>query len=100
LAEALEGVPESVHPNLLVGINTADDAGVYRINDRQALVQTIDFFPPIVDDPYHFGKIAAANARSDIYAMGGRPLTALNIVCFPSNYMPAVMLTKVLTGGS
>ncbi len=99
MAEALKGVPLSSHPRLLVGINTADDAGVYRINDRQAIVQTIDFFPPIVDDPYHFGRIAAANALSDIYAMGGTPVTALNIVCFPSNYMPVQMLTDVLRGG-
>ncbi len=84
---------------MLVGFNTADDAGVYRLSEHQALVQTVDFFPPIVDDPYQFGRIAAANALSDIYAMGGRPLTALNIVCFPSNYMPPSVLTDVLRGG-
>jgi len=83
-----------------VSFSTADDAGVFRINDRQALVQTVDFFPPIVDDPYHFGRIAAANALSDIYAMGGRPLTALNIVCFPSDDMPVDILTQVLRGGA
>jgi len=88
------------HPDLLVGYNTADDAGVFRINDRQALVQTVDFFPPIVDDPFDFGRIAAANALSDIYAMGGRPLTALNIVCFPSDDMPIEILSQVLRGGS
>lgn len=88
------------HPDLLVGFNTADDAGVFRINDRQALVQTVDFFPPIVDDPFDFGRIAAANALSDIYAMGGRPLTALNIVCFPSDDMPIEILSQVLRGGA
>jgi len=98
LVEALEGVPPAYHPDLLVGFSTADDAGVYRINDRQALVQTVDFFPPIVDDPYHFGRIAAANALSDIFAMGGRPLTALNIVCFPSSDMPTDILTQILCG--
>jgi len=98
--EALEAVPPVYHPDLLVGFNTADDAGVFRINDRQALVQTVDFFPPIVDDPFDFGRIAAANALSDIYAMGGRPLTALNIVCFPSDDMPIEILSQVLRGGA
>jgi selenide,water dikinase len=100
LVEALEAVPPAYHPDLLVGFNTADDAGVFRINDRQALVQAVDFFPPIVDDPFDFGRIAAANALSDIYAMGGRPLTALNIVCFPSGDMPIEILTQVLRGGA
>jgi len=100
LVEALEAVPPVYHPDLLVGFNTADDAGVFRINDRQALVQTVDFFPPIVDDPFDFGRIAAANALSDIYAMGGRPLTALNIVCFPSDDMPIEILSQVLRGGA
>jgi selenide,water dikinase len=99
LAEALKDIPPSSHPDLLVSFNTADDAGVFRINDRQALVQTVDFFPPIVDDPYDFGRIAAANALSDIYAMGGTPLTALNIVAFPGE-MPAQILTDILRGGS
>jgi selenide,water dikinase len=98
--EALEALPPSYHPDLLVSFGTADDAAVYRINDRQALVQTVDFFPPIVDDPYDFGRIAAANALSDIYAMGGRPLTALNIVCFPSGTMPAEILTSILKGAT
>lgn len=98
--EALKKVPPSLHPDLLVGFSKADDAGVFRINDRQALVQTVDFFPPIVDDPYHFGQIAAANALSDIYAMGGRPLTALNIVCFPSATMPIEILSHILRGGA
>jgi selenide,water dikinase len=83
----------------LVGYNTADDAGVFRISDTQALVQTVDFFPPIVDDPYWFGQIAAANALSDIFAMGGRPLTALNIVGFPKGKLPADVLTDMLRGG-
>ena len=98
--EALEAIPPTYHPDLLVGLSTADDAGVFRINDRQALVQTVDFFPPIVDDPFDFGRIAAANALSDIYAMGGRPLTALNIVCFPSGDMPIEILSQVLRGGA
>jgi len=100
LADALRTLPDSTHPDLLVGFNKADDAGVYRITDRQALVQTVDFFPPIVDDPYHFGQIAAANAISDVYAMGGRPLTALNIVAFPSDKMPLQVLTEILRGGT
>ncbi len=82
-----------------MGFNTADDAGVYRLSDTQALVQTVDFFPPIVDDPYFFGQIAAANALSDIYAMGGTPLTALNIVGFPVATMPVSILTDILRGG-
>jgi len=82
-----------------VGFNKADDAGVYRLSDDLALVQTVDFFPPIVDDPYYFGRIAAANALSDIYAMGGRPITALNIVGFPAGKMPESVLTDILRGG-
>lgn len=93
-------LPQSSHPDLLVGFNTADDAGVFRISDSQALVQTVDFFPPIVDDPYFFGQIAAANALSDVFAMGGRPLTALNIVGFPLGKMPLEVLTEILRGGA
>ncbi|MEW6050719.1 MAG: selenide, water dikinase SelD [Candidatus Zixiibacteriota bacterium] len=100
LAEALLSLPQSSHPDLLVGFNKADDAGVFRISDTQALVQTVDFFPPIVDDPYYFGQIAAANALSDIFAMGGKPLTALNIVGFPVSKMPISILTEILRGGS
>lgn len=92
-------MPQSVHPNLLVGYNTADDAGIYKLDDQTALVQTVDFFPPIVDDPYFFGQIAAANALSDVYAMGGRPITALNIVGFPSSTMPGKILNEILRGG-
>jgi len=99
LAEVLKNIPEENSPDLLIGYNKADDAGVFRINERQALVQTVDFFPPIVDDPYVFGQIAAANALSDIYAMGGKPLTALNIVGFPSGMAPSV-LTQILKGGA
>ncbi len=99
MADTLKDLPPSVHPALLVGFNTADDAGVYRLDDKTALVQSVDFFPPIVDDPYFFGQIAAANALSDIFAMGGRPLTALNIVGFPSATMPGSTLTSILRGG-
>ena len=84
---------------MLVGIETSDDAAVYRINDDLCLIQTIDFFPPMVDDPAVFGQIAAANALSDIYAMGGRPILALNIVCFP-NCLPADVLGEILRGGA
>lgn len=82
-----------------MGYSQADDAGIFRINEQQALVQTVDFFPPIVDDPYQFGQIAAANALSDVYAMGGRPLTGLNIVAFPMGSLPDEYLTEILRGG-
>jgi selenide, water dikinase len=85
-------------PNVLVGFDTADDAGVYKISDGQALVQTVDFFTPIVDDPYTFGQIAATNSLSDVYAMGGRPLSALAIVCFPDKGDLDV-LERILAGG-
>ena len=100
MAEALNNLPKSDHPDLLVGFNKADDAGVFRISEDIALVQTLDFFPPIVDDPYQFGQIAAANALSDVYAMGGTPVTALNIVCFPEGQMPPEILTNLLKGGN
>ena len=90
------GVPRD--PDVLVGFGTLDDAGVYRLSEHQALVQTVDFITPIVDDPYAYGEIAAANALSDIYAMGGLPLTALNVVCFPSGLDPAI-LNGILRGG-
>ena len=99
MADALRGLPQSVHPNLLVGFNKADDAGVWKLDEKTALVQTVDFFPPIVDDPYFFGQIAAANALSDVFAMGGRPLTALNIVGFPAGTMPGQVLADILRGG-
>lgn len=100
LAEALKNFPKSNHPDLLVGFNKADDAGVFRISEDMALVQTLDFFPPIVDDPYQFGQIAAANALSDVYAMGGTPVTALNIVCFPEGTMSIDILIDLLRGGN
>ena len=83
----------------MVGRETSDDAGVYRIRDDLALIQTLDFFTPIVNDPFRFGQIAAVNALSDIYAMGGRPLTAMNIVCFPKKTMDKSILKEVLKGG-
>lgn len=84
MAEVLRSLPLATpNPNLLVGLDTSDDAGVYKLTDEIAMVQTLDFFTPIVDDPYDFGQIAATNAISDIYAMGGTPITALNIVAFP-----------------
>ena len=86
-------------PNLIVGMERADDAGVYKLSDDLAIIQTVDFFTPIVDDPYMFGQIAAANALSDVYAMGGRPLTAMNIVCFPVKTMDISILRDVLKGG-
>lgn len=95
----MRALPFTTHPNLLVGCQTFDDAGVYKLTDDLALVQTLDFFTPIVDDPYHFGRIAAANALSDIYAMGGRPLTAMNIVCFPIKELPKDVLKEILKGG-
>jgi selenide,water dikinase len=95
----LKSLPFSRHPDLLVGLEMADDAGVYRLSPELALIQTVDFFTPIVNDPYHFGQIAAANALSDIYAMGGRPLTALNIACFPLKTVSADILKAILRGG-
>ena len=86
-------------PNLLVGRETSDDAGVYRLSDDVALVQTLDFITPVVNDPYQFGRIAAANSLSDVYAMGGRPLTAMNIVCFPARTMDKAVLKEILRGG-
>ena len=85
-------------PNVLVGFDTADDAGVYQLTPELALVQTVDFFTPIVDDPYVFGQIAATNSLSDVYAMGGRPISALAMVCFPENGDPKV-LEEMLAGG-
>src|ERR1700691_1765150 len=85
-------------PNVLVGFDHADDAGVYQIAPDQALVQTVDFFTPVVDDPYVFGQIAATNALSDIYAMGGKPLTSLALVCFPEK-ADLEILDRILAGG-
>jgi len=86
-------------PNLLVGRETSDDAGVYKLRDDLALIQTLDFFTPIVNDPDTFGQIAAVNALSDIYAMGGKPLTAMNIVCFPKKTLDKSVLKEILKGG-
>jgi selenide,water dikinase len=91
-------VPIATHPNLLVGTGTGDDAGVYRLGDDTALVLTVDFFPPVIDDPYNYGAIAVANALSDIYAMGGKPLLGLNIVGFPVE-LPKSILGEILRGG-
>ena len=98
LAQVLAGLPPIDDPNVLVGTATADDAGVYRLNDEIALVQTVDFFTPIVDDPKTFGRIAAANALSDVYAMGGKPLCALAIAGFPADGDMSV-LADILAGG-
>src|SRR6478736_2132422 len=99
LSRALAALPVRNDPRLLVGSETFDDAGVFRLSDDIALVQTVDFFAPIVDDPYDFGQLAAANALSDVYAMGGQPLTALNIVAFPTQDLPLEILTRILAGG-
>src|SRR5690349_24140491 len=99
LSRVLATLPRQGDPRLLVGRETFDDAGVFVLSDDLALVQTVDFFAPMVDDPYAFGQVAAANALSDVYAMGGEPLTAMNIVGFPSNRLPLEVLTEVLRGG-
>jgi selenide, water dikinase len=99
LMQALAPLPLRADPRILVGRESFDDAGVFRVSDDLALVQTVDFFAPIVDDPYEFGQIAAANALSDVYAMGGEPLTALSIVGFPSEQLPIEVLTAILRGG-
>jgi selenide, water dikinase len=96
----MDMLPRVEDPALLVGSDTFDDAAIYLLNDDIALVQTVDFFTPVVDDPYDFGRIAAANAFSDIYAMGGRPLTALNVVCFPNGTLPLEYLGRILQGGA
>lgn len=95
----MKTLPLQAHPDLLVGLEWADDAGVLRLTPELALIQTVDFFTPIVNDPYTFGQIAAANALSDIYAMGGRPITALNIVCYPRQTLPPADLQAILAGG-
>ena len=87
-------------PNVLVATETMDDAGVYRLSNDLALVQTLDFFPPLVDDPYTFGQIAAANALSDVYAMNGRPITVLNIAAFPDDELPMEILAAILRGAA
>lgn len=98
LAKLLEGISVHEDPNLLVGFDKSDDASVYKITDDLAIVQTLDFFPPIADDPYLFGQIAATNALSDVYAMGGEPKLALNIMCIPKD-MPRDVVHALLRGG-
>src|SRR5678815_2271949 len=99
LSSALAPLARMSDPRILIGHETFDDAGLFRLSDDLALVQTVDFFAPIVDDPYEFGQIAAANALSDVYAMGGEPLTALSIVGFPTGKLPIEVLTEILRGG-
>lgn len=99
LSTCLAGLPAFASPELLAGFGNAEDAAVYRLNDRDAVVSTVDFFPPMVDDPRSFGRIAAANAMSDVYAMGGRVLFALNLVCFPEKADKGI-LREILAGGA
>ena len=99
LARVLEKIPKTRDENLMIGYDSSDDAAVYKLTDDLAVVQTLDFFPPMVDDPYTFGQIAAANALSDIYAMGGDVKTALNIVCFPENWDLNILGQIMLGGG-
>ena len=98
MAQVLCHLPKSYDDRLVVGLETSDDAAVYKISDDMAIIQTLDFFTPVVDDPYTFGQIAATNSLSDIYAMGGEPKLAMNIVCFPDCLNPSV-LTEILRGG-
>jgi selenide, water dikinase len=100
IAQVLRNLPQATDPNVLVGTETHDDAGVYRLSDEVALVQTIDFFPPVVNDAYTYGRIAAANSLSDVYAMGGRPLTGLNLVGYPDDQDPELhWLADIFRGG-
>jgi selenide,water dikinase len=96
----LHGLPKFDNPDMLVGTETADDAGVFRLRPDLAIVNTVDFFTPIVDDPYLFGQISATNSLSDVYAMGGEPKTCLNIVCFPKGKMDVAILGEILKGGA
>lgn len=100
LSQVLRGLPKPTDPRLLVGTETADDAGVYQLSDELALVQTLDFFPPVVDDPFIYGQVAATNALSDVYAMGGKPITALNLAGFPDKDLPLEILGTILRGGA
>jgi selenide,water dikinase len=99
LSDALQGLTPSEDPNLLIGFETSDDAAVYRLSPEIAVISTVDFITPPVDDPYWFGQIAAANSLSDIYAMGGRPVTALNVVMFPAKKLDVNQLKEILRGG-
>ena len=96
----MHGLPKFNNPDMLVGTETSDDAGVFRLRPDLAIVNTVDFFTPIVDDPYIFGQIAATNALSDVYAMGGEPKTAMNIVCFPKGKLDIEILGEILKGGA
>jgi selenide,water dikinase len=96
----LRQLPKQISDKVLVGLETSDDAGVYVLDSERALIQTLDFFTPIVDDPYEYGQIAAANSLSDVYAMGGTPLTVMNIVCFPMDVYPKEWLVEILRGGA
>src|SRR6267378_7943317 len=100
LSQILAKMPAREFKHLLVGTETADDAAVFQINDRQAIVATTDFFMPIVDDPFDFGRIAATNALSDVYAMGGQPLFALALVGMPVNQIPLEVISRIIEGGS
>ncbi len=100
LAPLLSGLPTNADPNLLVGFDTSDDAGVYRLREDLAIVQTVDFFTPIVDDPFDFGAIAATNALSDVYAMGATPVTALNLVAFSLQDLGGEVLSEILRGAA
>ncbi len=99
LDKALCGLSQPSYPALIADYKTSEDAGIYKLNDETALIQTVDFFPPIVDDPFTFGQITAANALSDIYAMGGTPVTALSIVGFPKDTLDVKYLRKIMEGG-
>jgi selenide, water dikinase len=98
--QVLHDLPKFNDPDILVGTETSDDAGVYRLRSDLAIVNTVDFFTPIVDDPYVFGQISAANSLSDVYAMGGEPKTCMNIVCFPKGKMDIEILGEILKGGA
>ena len=100
LSEVLSGLPRSADPNLLVGFETADDAAVYRVSSEIAIISTVDYITPVVDDPAWFGRIAAANSLSDIWAMGGRPIMALNLVNFPAKDLDLGLLREMLRGGA
>jgi len=99
LNKAICDLPRMSDPNLVRGLASPDDAGVYKLTDELAIIQTIDYFTPIVDDPYTFGQIAVANSLSDVYAMGGKPLTAMNVVCFPVKSLDISVLKDILKGG-
>lgn len=99
LAEIVKDLIQMPNQNIVVGFETSDDAGVFRLSDDLNLIQTADFITPVIDDPFLFGKVAAANSLSDIYAMGGRPLTALNLCCFPSRGIDKQFLAEILRGG-